>query len=62
MVTSNEHLILDSEGEQMEFYLNDKGEIFVHNMTDEEDLRSMFFTISKEDWEQIKSFIDYQFS
>lgn len=62
MVTSNEHLILSSEkfSDQVEMYLNKKDEIFVHNQ--KEYAEGWFFVITKEDWEQIKSFIDYQFS
>lgn len=61
MVTSNEHLILSAEGfDDVEMYLNSKNEIFISNM--KEFAEGWCFVINKEDWEEIKKFIDYQFS
>lgn len=62
MVTCKDHLILSEAGSDdvIEMYLNTSNEIFVHNQ--EIDARGWFFVITKSDWEQIKEFIDYQFS
>lgn len=53
----NEHFCLAADGNEIEFYLNDHGEIFVHSL--ETDL--FWFTINKEDWKSLKEFIDSQF-
>lgn len=52
--------LLDNEGMNMEFYLNAHDEIFVS--TEDDGMAGAFwFTISKEDWKDLKEFIDRQF-
>ena len=58
-VIVNEHLILGNEGTALEFYLNDKDEIFA---CAEGDMAGMFwFVIDRDDWKELKQFIDKQF-
>lgn len=54
----NERLIIKGETgiDEVSMYLNDNEQIFVCN--DEVDARSWFFLITKDDWPEIKDFID----
>ncbi len=54
----NQFLIKNEEGiADLMFYLNENGEIFVSIPNNE-----VFFSIiSKDDWEELKTFIDEQF-
>jgi hypothetical protein len=44
----------------VEFYKNDKGEMFVGD-ADEDNPYGFYFTFTKEDWVEMKKFIDDQF-
>ena len=59
--TRNEHFILSNKDwhKDFEFYLNAKGEIFAQELGDSG--YESFFIITKEDWEELKSFIDDNF-
>lgn len=56
-----EHFVLSNLDyhKDLEFYLNDKGEIFFQEAGDSG--YESFFIINKEDWKELKSFIDEQF-
>lgn len=56
----NEHLIINGDGMEMQFYLNDGNSIFC-SPTEDSDAMHFWFTFSKEDWEVMKQFIDEQF-
>lgn len=60
-ISVNKHLILHFEDgiNDIEIYLNSKGEIFVSEVGDNP--YATFFTFNKEDWAIIKEFIDEQF-
>lgn len=60
--TRSERFILSNarSNKDFEFYLNADGEIFAQELGDSG--YESFFVISKEDWEELKSFIDDQFS
>jgi len=53
------HLILKNEGMEIEFYGNADGDIFVQP-TNEANAAHFWFTIPKEDWPELKAFIDSQ--
>ena len=56
-----EHLIIEQEGDDkpdIEIFLNDENQIFI-NERDEDS--PFWFTFSKEDWNEIKRFVDKQF-
>lgn len=57
--TRNEHfVILSDEGiPDVEFYINSKGQIFAQEIDG-----NFFFLLNKEDWEELKKFIDEQFA
>lgn len=54
----NEHFLLIGEAGMcdIEFYKTDKDKIFAVDIVDER----FFFVIEKEDWEELKKFIDEQ--
>ncbi len=55
-------LMHNSDSDTIVMYKNASGEIFITNNDSEEfDASTFFFTISKEDWNEIKLFIDKQF-
>jgi hypothetical protein len=55
-ISVNEHLILENEGCDLEFYKNDSGGMFASAVGDE---GAMFwFTITKEDWPKLREFIE----
>lgn len=55
----NEHFIIKNDRgiADMEFFLNADNEIFAVNPEEER----FWFTIKKEDWEELKKFIDKKF-
>lgn len=56
-----EHFILSNDGssKSLEFFLNNKGEIFAQEIG--ESGYESFFVITKEDWQGLKKFVDDQF-
>lgn len=59
----NESLIITSVNKQfdpIEIFLNSNGSVFVGSDVNM-DARDWFFIISREDWPEIKGFIDAQF-
>jgi hypothetical protein len=54
--------VYDEKSEPMYFiFLNDLGDMMFTNDLDSEDNFSAYMTITKEDWQEIKKFIDKQF-
>lgn len=61
-VAISEHLVLSPKegfGSDLEFYRNVAGEVFVQSLSEE--YPQFWFVITKEDWEEIKEFMDEQF-
>lgn len=59
----NEHLVVSPKegfGGDLEFYQNADGNIFIQSLSEE--YPQFWFTITLEDWESIKEFIDRQLS
>jgi len=60
MATSEcKHLIFSSDGCEMVMHMNAIGELFVAENNDM--AGSFWFTITKEDWEKMKAFVDEEF-
>lgn len=53
----HESMSIEGEGCKMEFYVNSDGNVYAHDKDDEMEGR-FWFTISPEDWESLKNFID----
>lgn len=59
MAIQKELVILNGD-KSIRLYLNDKDEIFVEEVCDDP-LYGAWFTINRDDWDEIKAFIDEQF-
>lgn len=54
-----ERFKVTGDGFDVEMYLNDSGELFVAST--DEDYPSFWFTLTKDDWEKMKEFVDEKF-
>lgn len=59
----SEHFTLfnaNNNPEVIEIYINDSDQVFVQDKIN--DMDGFFFTLTREEWEEIKEFIDNQYS
>lgn len=54
-------LRLENKDQVIEMYLNNDNEIYIQDITDPDSPCSFWFCLSKDDWDEVKQFIDDQF-
>ncbi len=58
-----ELVVLNDKGEVcLTFFKNTNGEVTITDDTDPENMYAMYHSLNKEDWEDIKAFVDNQFN
>ena len=62
MAYINERLVFKGDETFYEAYLNDYENVFISEKFPEDEYRQRFIVIDREEWQQLKEFIDRQFS
>jgi hypothetical protein len=57
-----EKLVIHNDHTSIELYLNDKGNLFINELSEDNDPFSFFLIVSFEDWQTLKKFVDKQFT
>lgn len=59
-MATTQQLVVSNDGQEVRMHLNDQEQIFIEQISDDP-VHSLWMTINKEDWAEIKAFIDAQF-